>query len=130
MTHELYRNIIGLSNLKIKKVVITKIKNNTYYALVYIDQNGKEITEDARPSDGLAIALKFKVPIYASEKVIEEVKKINLSLTMHEALNKSEEGKRRQSILESLNPDDYGKWKMQNEIKNKTAIFSPLPLFI
>jgi hypothetical protein len=69
----------------------------------------KEISIDARPSDALALSLRMKAPIFVSEEVINKSKQVDLSA---EAEDTSEQGKKWQDILEKLNPEDFGKYKM------------------
>lgn len=109
MTHDLLKNILGKMNVKVTKVEVCDLRNNTYYALIHMIHNGKEIAIDARPSDALALSLRVKAPIYVSEEVIKQSQQIDLKA---EPEDKSKEGKKWQDILEKLNPDDFGKYKM------------------
>ena len=109
MTHDLLKNIMGLIEVKVNKIEVCDLKNNTYYALIYFDHKGKEVSIDARPSDALAISLRVKAPIFVAEEIINKSKEIDLK---PEAEDKSEEGKKWQKILEGLNPEDFGKYKM------------------
>jgi len=109
MTHDLLRNIMDLIELKVNKVEVCDLQNNTYYALIYINHGGKEISIDARPSDALALSLRVDAPIFVAEEVISKSAQIDLTA---EPEDKSEQGKKWQEILEKLNPDDFGKYKM------------------
>jgi len=109
MTHDLLKNIMELINLKVNKVEVCDLKNNTYYALIYVTHEGKEISIDARPSDALALSLRVNAPIFVAEEVIKKSKQIDLTA---EPEDKSEQGKKWQEILEKLNPEDFGKYKM------------------
>ena len=109
MTHDLLKNILGLVDAEIKRIEVCDLKNNTYYALIHILHNGEEISIDARPSDALAISLRVNAPIFVAEEVIKESKEIDLQA---EPEDKSDQGKKWQDILESLNPEDFGKYKM------------------
>ena len=109
MTHDLLKNILGMIDVKVTRVEVCDLKNNTYYALIHMIHNGKEIAIDARPSDALALSLRVKAPIYVSEEVIKQSQQIDLKA---EPEDKSKEGKRWQDILEKLNPEDFGKYKM------------------
>jgi bifunctional DNase/RNase len=109
MTHDLLKNIMGLIDLKVNKVEVCDLKNNTYYALIYINHKGKEISIDARPSDALALSLRVDAPIFVAEEVIDMSSQIDLK---PEPEDKSEQGKKWQEILEKLNPEDFGKYKM------------------
>lgn len=76
MTHDLIRNILDNIGGKVKKITITDIKNNTYYAEIMIELNGKTFRIDSRPSDALAIALRTKSPIFITKKILEASIKI------------------------------------------------------
>jgi len=109
MTHDLLKNILEMIDVKVIKVEVCDLKNNTYYALIHIVFKDKEMTIDARPSDALALSLRMGAPIFVAEEVIEKSKQIDLKA---EPEDKSEQGKKWQEILENLNPDDFGKYKM------------------
>ena len=109
MTHDLLKNIMETVNIKIDKIEVCDLRNNTYYALIHISYNEKTITIDARPSDALALSLRVEAPIFVEEKVIDKSKQIDLQA---EPDDKTEEGKKWQDILENLNPEDFGKYKM------------------
>lgn len=68
LTHDLMLSLVGKLKAKVKKVVITDLKENTYYALLHLDQGGAEVTVDSRPSDAIALALRAGVPIFAEER--------------------------------------------------------------
>ncbi len=109
MTHDLLKNILDTIDLKVSKVEVCDLKNNTYFALIYVNHRGKEITIDARPSDALALSLRMGAPIFVSEEVIDKSSQIDLKA---EPEDKTEQGKKWQDILEKLGPDDFGKYKM------------------
>jgi hypothetical protein len=109
MTHDLLKNIMSLMDVKVNKIEVSDLKNNTYFALIYLDHKGKEISIDARPSDALALSLRMGAPIFVSEDVIKKSSQIDLKA---EPDDKTEQGKKWQEILEKLNPDDFGKYKM------------------
>jgi hypothetical protein len=109
MTHDLLKNIMSLMDVKVNKIEVCDLKNNTYFALIYLDHKGKEISIDARPSDALALSLRMGAPIFVAEDVIKKSSQIDLKA---EPEDKTEQGKKWQEILEKLNPDDFGKYKM------------------
>lgn len=109
MTHDLLKNIMGLMNVKVNRVEVCDLKNNTYFAVIHIDHNGKEMSIDARPSDALAISLRMGAPIFVAEDVIQKSSQVEIKA---EPEDTSEQGKRWQEILEKLNPEDFGKYKM------------------
>jgi len=109
MTHDLLKNIMGLMNVKVNRVEVCDLKNNTYFAVIHINHNGKEMSIDARPSDALAISLRMGAPIFVAEDVIKKSSQVEIT---GEPEDTSEQGKRWQEILEKLNPEDFGKYKM------------------
>jgi len=109
MTHDLLKNMMDMVDVKVARIEVSDLKDNTYYAVIHLKQGEKEITLDARPSDALAISLRVKAPIFVAEEVIKQSSRIDLK---SEPQDKSEKGKKWQEILESLNPDDFGKYKM------------------
>jgi hypothetical protein len=109
MTHDLLKNMMEMVDVKVQKVEVCDLRNNTYYALIHFQHKGKDMTIDARPSDALALSLRVKAPIFVSETVIENSSQIELK---GEAEDKSDKGKKWQEILEGLKPEDFGKYKM------------------
>lgn len=109
MTHDLLKNMMDMVDVKVARIEVADLKDNTYYAVIHFKQGEKEMTLDARPSDALAISLRVKAPIFVAEEVIKQSSRIDLK---SEPQDKSEKGKKWQEILESLNPDDFGKYKM------------------
>ena len=109
MTHDLLKNMMDMVDVKVARIEVSDLKDNTYYAVIHLKQGEKEMTLDARPSDALAISLRVKAPIFVAEEVIKQSSRIDLK---SEPQDKSEKGKKWQEILESLNPEDFGKYKM------------------
>lgn len=70
LTHDLIKNILGALEVKVSRVVITQIMDNTYYALVYLTDGKKEIPIDSRPSDAVAVALRTGAPIFIQDDVM------------------------------------------------------------
>ncbi len=109
MTHDLLKSVMDMIDVEVNKVEVCDLKNNTYYALIHMTHRGKEISIDARPSDALALSLRVNAPIFVAEDVISKSKQIDLT---SEPDDTSEQGKKWQEILEKLNPEDFGKYKM------------------
>ncbi|MDY6881187.1 MAG: bifunctional nuclease family protein [Desulfatiglans sp.] len=109
MTHDLLKNIMDLGGLKVIKIEVCELKNNTYYALIHFKHGEKEMSVDARPSDAIALSLRAKAPILVEEEVIKQSSQIDLK---SEPQDKTEKGKKWQEVLEKLSPDDFGKYKM------------------
>lgn len=105
MTHDLLRNVIQDLKAEIRKIVVTDLKENTFYALIHLEAQGEAIAIDARPSDAIALALRARVPIFVEDRVIDHLE------TTDFAAGKGDE-ERLQKWLESLDPDDMGKYKM------------------
>jgi bifunctional DNase/RNase len=101
--------MMEMIDVKVIKIEVCDLKNNTYYALVHFKHGDEEMSIDARPSDALALSLRVKAPIFVAEEVINKSSQIDLKA---EPEDKSEKGKKWQEILESLNPEDFGKYKM------------------
>jgi bifunctional DNase/RNase len=105
MTHDLLRNVIHDLNASVQKIVVCDLQENTFYALIYLLRNGDTVAIDARPSDAIALALRTRAPIFVEDSVIEHAE------TADVAPDKSDTN-RLQKWLESLDPDDLGKYKM------------------
>jgi bifunctional DNase/RNase len=97
MTHDLIHSILNNLESKVIKIVVNDLKENTYYALIYLNRKGDEIVIDSRPSDAIAIALAVDAPIFVSNQVIEKAKTIDME----------KEGDQLKEWLENLNPDDF-----------------------
>ena len=111
MTHDLFKNLMTNLHLTVSQVDVHDIKDNIFYAKIYITSLEKTFSIDARPSDAIAIALKFKAPIFVDDKVIEKSGITDISAPS-EAFDKSEEGKKWADYLEKLSPEDFGKYKI------------------
>jgi bifunctional DNase/RNase len=106
MSHDLTRNLIQHLNGSLERVVITELKDDTFFATLWLRQNDEPITVDARPSDAIALALRADCPIYVAEQVMQSAK-----------LNTSgpPEGPTAEQLrgwLEGLNDEDMGRYKM------------------
>lgn len=78
MTHDLIKNILSGLDAKVKRIVITKLEENIFFASLSLETNGREVDVDCRPSDAIAVALRVNAPIYATEKVLEDAKSIEV----------------------------------------------------
>jgi len=70
LTHDLVKNIVEGLRIKITKIVVTEITDNTYYALIYLNDGTKETLVDSRPSDAVAVALRAGVPIFVEDSIM------------------------------------------------------------
>lgn len=105
MTHDLLRNVIHDLKADIQKIVVSDLKDNTFYALIYLLVNGEAMAIDARPSDAIALALRARAPIFVEDTVIDNAKTVDFA-------PEKGDSERLQKWLESLDPDDMGKYKM------------------
>jgi bifunctional DNase/RNase len=76
LTHDLIRNIIRGLGATLQRVIITDLRNNTYFAVLFLGFKGQDFQIDARPSDAIAVALRMKAPIYASTQVLAKSKSL------------------------------------------------------
>ena len=109
MTHDLFKNFIDNLEMVVSKVEVCDLKDNTFYARIYFVSKNKSFDMDARPSDAIAIALRFGAPIYVDDKIFDKSLMVEGD---YEVLNKSEDGKKWAEYLENLNPEDFGKYKV------------------
>jgi bifunctional DNase/RNase len=105
MTHDLLKNLLMGLETDVKKVVVSELKEDTFYAVIWLEKNGELISIDSRPSDALALALRVDCPIYVEEEVLKSSK----SATAVAEKSGNEELKR---WLEGLNDEDFGRYKM------------------
>jgi bifunctional DNase/RNase len=105
MTHDLLRNVIHDLQARVDRVVVTDVKDNTFYALIHLDTPAGKVAVDARPSDAIALALRSRAPIWVEEQVIDRAKTVDTTAAKVDS-------ERLQQWLESLDPDDLGKYKM------------------
>ncbi|HEX8711661.1 MAG TPA: bifunctional nuclease family protein [Terracidiphilus sp.] len=106
MTHDLTRNLIRHLNAQLERVVITEIKDETFFAVLWLRQGEDALAIDARPSDAIALALRADCPIYVDERVMQTAK-LN---TTGPAEGPTAEQLR--GWLEGLNNEDLGPYKM------------------
>jgi len=114
MTHDLLKNILEGMGGKLKRIVVNDLKENTFYASLFVELNQAEVEIDSRPSDAIALALRCNAEIYVSQKVIDTSQHIDVS-TLKAALQSDGEGKNKDKwteLLENLKPEDFGKYKM------------------
>jgi uncharacterized protein len=105
MTHDLIKNLLLGLNTHVHKVVVNELRDDTFFALIWMEREGKIISIDSRPSDALALALRLDCPIYVDEEVLKHSKKATDS-----ADRVSAEDLRK--WLEGLNDEDLGRYKM------------------
>jgi bifunctional DNase/RNase len=105
MTHDLIKILLMGLDASIRKVVVSELRDDTFYALIWLERNGQLMSVDSRPSDALALALRHDCPIYVDDKVLQTSKN---SALVSDKVNNEELKK----WLENLNDEDLGRYKM------------------
>ncbi len=105
MTHDLIKSLLLGLGTGMKKVVVSELKEDTFYAVIWLERDGEIISIDSRPSDALALALRLDCPIYVEESVLKSSK---MATAVSDKVN-NEELRR---WLEGLNDEDLGRYKM------------------
>src|SRR5277367_2091173 len=105
MTHDLLKNLIYGLNAEIQRIVVTELKDDTFYAVIWMEQNGEAVALDARPSDAIALALRADCPIFVHEDVLKAAKVVPNTADSRPA-------EELQRWLENLNDEDMGRYKM------------------
>ena len=107
LTHDLFKQCLVELGVSFQKVFINELKDNTYFARVFLESGGKVIELDARPSDSIALALRMKAPIHTTEELLESASKI-----MPKTVTQTEEydPEALRESLRKMNPEDFGKF--------------------
>lgn len=105
MTHDLIKNVLVGLETQVHKVVVTELREDTFYAVIWLDHGGEVISIDSRPSDALALALRVDCPIFVDDVVLKNSK---LAANMSDRVSSDELRK----WLEGLNDEDLGRYKM------------------
>lgn len=104
MTHDLLRNTLRAFEAEVKRVVVSELRDDTFFAVIWLQRNGETLTLDARPSDALALAMRADCPIYVARAVMDSAREAKKGKDINQ-----EELRR---WLESLGDDDMGRYKM------------------
>ncbi|HEY6274076.1 MAG TPA: bifunctional nuclease family protein [Terriglobales bacterium] len=105
MTHDLIKNVLTGLETQVHRVVVTELREDTFYAVIWLERGGEVVSVDSRPSDALALALRVDCPIFVDEVVLKNSK---IAASANERLSSDELRK----YLEGLNDEDLGKYKM------------------
>jgi len=106
MTHDLLKNLLIGLDANVRKVVVNELKDDTFFAVIWVDRNGELISVDSRPSDALALALRLDCPIFVDDSVLKSSKLAN---NVAERVSSNQELRR---WLENLGDEDLGRYKM------------------
>ncbi len=107
MTHDLIKNILEGIDANVSRIVVSDLKDNTFYAEIFLFLNGNEISVDSRPSDAIALALRVDAPIFVAKKVLDEGRSIDLT-----DMELKEDDEQWKEWLENIRPEDFGKYEM------------------
>jgi len=108
MTHDLIKNILEAIDARVLKVMVTDLKDNTFFAVLHLQVGETEYTVDSRPSDAIALALRVAAPIYVDEDVVRKAKSIEV--TKEGETVKADDPERLREWLENIKPEDFGKF--------------------
>ena len=106
MTHDLIKTLLVGLDAGIQKVVVNELKDDTFFAVIWVQRNGEMISVDSRPSDALALALRLDCPIFVDDAVLKSSKLAN---NVAEKVSNNQELRR---WLENLGDEDLGRYKM------------------
>ncbi|MBN1355550.1 bifunctional nuclease family protein [bacterium] len=105
LTHDLFRTILQKADITVIRTMITDLRDGTYYAVLELKIGPKTISVDARPSDAIALAIRFDAPIFVHQDVIEQSKAADHG-------RDQETAEKLRDWLKSLKPEDFGKYQM------------------
>jgi len=105
MTHDLIKNVLVGLESQVHKVVVTELREDTFYAVIWVERDGRIISIDSRPSDALALALRVDCPIFVEDEVLKSSK---VAASNSERMTPEDLRK----MLEDLNDEDLGRYKM------------------
>jgi len=106
MTHDLMKSVMDKTGVRLLKIEITDIKDNTYFAALHLEANGKTLVIDSRPSDALALSIRLGAPILVHEAVIEKAVRVDAEAGPGQEKDKWAE------LLEKMDPEEFSKYKM------------------
>jgi uncharacterized protein len=100
MTHDLLKNVLEDLSVQVQRIVITELKDGTFFAVIQMQQNGQSYEVSSRPSDAIALAVRVNVPIFANEDVLTEA-----SIVIRD--DEEQEVEKFREFLENVNPEDF-----------------------
>lgn len=104
MTHDLIKTLLMGMEARVDRIVVNELKDDTFFATIWLEKDGQFISIDSRPSDALAIALRTDCPIFVDDSVLK-----NSRMASTQEKGKEDELRR---LLENLNEEDFGRYKM------------------
>jgi uncharacterized protein len=110
MTHDLIKNILESVHATVAKVVVNDLRENTFYAVIYLRLGSSDITVDSRPSDAIALALRVDAPIFVEEDVLTRAESVEVKVAKEpDSPGKADDPARIKEWLDSLKPGDFDK---------------------
>jgi hypothetical protein len=109
MTHDLIKNILETVEARVVKIVVTDLKENTFFAVLHLQLGETEYTVDSRPSDAIALALRVSAPIYVDEDVVRKAKTLDVAPKETEPV-KADDPERIREWLGNIKPEDFEKF--------------------
>lgn len=106
LTHDLLNGVIGQLGGSVTKVEVTELREQTFYAKIFVNRNGQTLEIDARPSDSIALALKAKAPIFVNEELFQARPQ------QGEGGQEQYDPEALKERLRNLNPEDFGKYSL------------------
>ena len=100
MTHDLLKNVLEEIEVHVERILITELKEGTFYAVIQLSRNGTRYEVSSRPSDAIALAVRVNVPIFANEDVLSEA-----SIVIRD--DEEQEVEKFRELLEHVNPEDF-----------------------
>ena len=105
MTHDLIKNILEAIEARVLKIVVTDLRENTFFAELHLQVGEGEYTVDSRPSDAIALALRVAAPIFVNEEVVRKAK--SLEVTKDAEPVKADDPEKLREWLENIKPEDF-----------------------
>ncbi|HEX6080709.1 MAG TPA: bifunctional nuclease family protein [Methylomirabilota bacterium] len=118
MTHDLIKNILESLDARVQKVVVNDLRENTFYAVLYLRLGNADITVDSRPSDAIALALRVGAPIFVEEEVVQKARTVEVAKETEIGSDKGDDQAKIKEWLESLKPGDFDRIERGKDPKN------------
>jgi bifunctional DNase/RNase len=110
MTHDLIKNLLEAVDARVTKVVVTDLKENTFYAVIHLKLGTRDLTVDSRPSDAIALALRVEASIFVDDAVLAKAESVEVKVAKDtEGPGKADDPAQIKEWLESLKPGDFDK---------------------
>ena len=108
MTHDLIKNILESIEARVLKIVVTDLRDNTFFAVLHLQVGDREYQVDSRPSDAIALALRVSAPIYVDDEVVRKAQTMEKGKEVEPV--KADDGERLREWLQNIKPEDFEKY--------------------